>query len=62
VRQRLNLRWGVIPFRMDFDADPETNIRKTFQLLKRRQMVRFNHALFMFSKLFKATFKIIPVY
>ena len=39
VRQRLNLRWGVIPFRMDFASDPETNIRKTFQLLKRRQMV-----------------------
>ena len=39
VRQRLNLRWGVIPFRMDFSDNPEQNIQKTFSLLKRREMV-----------------------
>lgn len=39
MRQRLNLRWGVIPFRMNFAQDPEENIQKTFQLLKRREMV-----------------------
>ena len=40
VRQRLNLRWGVMPFRLDFDADPEENVDRTFALLKRRDLVR----------------------
>jgi len=39
TRQGLNLRWGVIPFRLDFAADPETNIARTFSLLKRRELV-----------------------
>jgi pyruvate kinase len=51
VRQRLNLRWGVIPFRMDFASDPETNIRKTFQLLKRRQMVNSGDLVIVVSDL-----------
>lgn len=40
VRQRLNMRWGVIPFRMDFQEDPEDNVQRTFRLLKAREMVR----------------------
>lgn len=39
VRQRMNLRWGVMPFRLDFDADPEVNVARTFSLLKRRGLV-----------------------
>ena len=39
VRQRLNLRWGVIPFLMDFDPNPEANTYKTFNLLKTRTMI-----------------------
>ena len=39
VRRRLNLRWGVMPFRLDFSADPEENVTRTFALLKRRDMV-----------------------
>lgn len=39
VRQRLNLRWGVMPFRLDFGDDPEKNIERTFKLLKRRALV-----------------------
>jgi len=39
VRQRMNLRWGVMPFRLDFDADPEVNVTRTFSLLKRRGLV-----------------------
>lgn len=31
VRQRMNLRWGVIPFRMDFSGDPEENVQRTFR-------------------------------
>ena len=35
----MNLRWGVMPFRLDFDADPEVNVARTFSLLKRRGLV-----------------------
>ena len=31
VRQRMNLRWGVMPFRLDFAANPEENVDTTFQ-------------------------------
>ena len=31
VRQRMNLRWGVMPFRLDFAANPEENIEITFK-------------------------------
>lgn len=34
VRQRLNIYWGVIPFRLDFSADLETNLQRTFAQLK----------------------------
>ena len=27
----MNLRWGVMPFRLDFEADPEQNIDRTFR-------------------------------
>jgi hypothetical protein len=46
VRQRLNLRWGVMPFRLDFGADPEENVDRTFALLK-----RFASHIFMCSSL-----------
>lgn len=39
VRQRLNLRWGVMPFRLDFSDSPEENVSRTFALLKAREMV-----------------------
>ena len=31
VRQRMNLRWGVMPFRLDFAENPEENIERTFK-------------------------------
>ncbi|KAK9843289.1 hypothetical protein WJX74_009903 [Apatococcus lobatus] len=40
VRTRLNMRWGVMPFRLDFGQDPETNVDRTFELLKRRNLVK----------------------
>ena len=40
TRQRLNLRWGVMPFRMDLQADPDANVDRTFALLKRRDLVQ----------------------
>ena len=40
TRQRLNLRWGVIPFKIVLEADnPEANVARTFMLLKRRNLV-----------------------
>jgi pyruvate kinase len=39
VRQHLNMRWGVMPFRLDFEDDPEANVRRTFSLLKARDLV-----------------------
>ena len=39
VRVRMNLRWGVMPFRLDFSPEPEQNIQRTFQLLQRRSLV-----------------------
>ncbi|KAK2079062.1 hypothetical protein QBZ16_002752 [Prototheca wickerhamii] len=39
VRQKLNLRWGVIPFLVRFEDDPETNVTRTFELLKRRSLI-----------------------
>lgn len=25
------MRWGVMPFRLDFEADPEANVSRTFR-------------------------------
>nr|XP_009767717.1 PREDICTED: pyruvate kinase isozyme A, chloroplastic-like [Nicotiana sylvestris] len=40
VRRRLNLQWGLTPFRLSFSNDMENNLNKTFSLLKARGMVR----------------------
>ncbi|BBN08758.1 pyruvate kinase [Marchantia polymorpha subsp. ruderalis] len=40
VRRRLNLSWGLIPFRVDFSDDMENNLRRTFALLKARGMMK----------------------
>jgi len=49
VRQRMNLRWGVMPFRLDFEADPEKNIDRTFSLLKRRDLIKKNDLVVVVS-------------
>ncbi|KAK7243147.1 hypothetical protein RIF29_37934 [Crotalaria pallida] len=40
VRRRLNLQWGLIPFRLGFSDDMETNLNKTFSLLKARNLIK----------------------
>eukprot|EP00262_Sarcandra_glabra_P013292 TRINITY_DN3649_c0_g1_i1.p1 TRINITY_DN3649_c0_g1~~TRINITY_DN3649_c0_g1_i1.p1 ORF type:complete len:579 (-),score=93.94 TRINITY_DN3649_c0_g1_i1:147-1883(-) len=40
VRRRLNLQWGLIPFRLSFSDDMESNLNRTFSLLKARGMIR----------------------
>ncbi|KAF2313915.1 hypothetical protein GH714_020508 [Hevea brasiliensis] len=39
VRRRLNLQWGLMPFRLSFSDDMESNLNKTFSLLKARGMI-----------------------
>ena len=51
VRQRLNMRWGVMPFRLDVDDDPEKNIERTFWLLKRRNLVHSGDLVVVVSDL-----------
>lgn len=40
VRRRLNLQWGLIPFRVGFSDDMESNLHKTFSLLKARNLIK----------------------
>lgn len=40
ARRRLNLRWGLIPFRLAYCDDMESNLRRTFSLLRARGMIR----------------------
>ncbi|XP_058105436.1 pyruvate kinase isozyme A, chloroplastic [Magnolia sinica] len=40
VRRRLNLQWGLIPFRLSFSDDMENNLNRTFSLLKARGMIK----------------------
>ncbi|KAL3700893.1 hypothetical protein R1sor_018915 [Riccia sorocarpa] len=40
VRLRLNMQWGLIPFRMDLREDVGSNLRRTFALLKARGMMK----------------------
>uniref|UniRef100_A0A2P2LRM5 Pyruvate kinase n=1 Tax=Rhizophora mucronata TaxID=61149 RepID=A0A2P2LRM5_RHIMU len=40
VRRRLNLQWGLIPFRLSFTDDMESNLNRTFSLLKARGMIK----------------------
>lgn len=40
IRRRLNLQWGLIPFRLSFSDDMESNLNKTFSLLKARGMIK----------------------
>ncbi|KAG9132731.1 hypothetical protein Leryth_014007 [Lithospermum erythrorhizon] len=40
VRRCLNLQWGLIPFQLSFSDDMESNLNKTFSLLKARGMIK----------------------
>ncbi|KAG2640345.1 hypothetical protein PVAP13_2KG085200 [Panicum virgatum] len=40
VRRRLNLQWGLIPFRLSFSNDMESNLNRTFSMLKARGMIQ----------------------
>ncbi|XP_028778733.1 pyruvate kinase isozyme A, chloroplastic-like [Neltuma alba] len=40
VRRRLNLQWGLIPFRLSFSDDMDSNLNRTFSLLKARNLIK----------------------
>eukprot|EP00899_Mesostigma_viride_P004869 jgi/Mesvir1/14383/Mv09780-RA.1 len=40
VRVKMNLKWGLIPFRMDFNANPEINVTTSFKLMLQHKLVR----------------------
>ncbi|CAN4091234.1 unnamed protein product [Withania somnifera] len=40
VRRRLNLQWGLMPFRLNYSDDMESNLNRTFSLLKARGMIK----------------------
>jgi len=40
VRRRLNLYWGVYPYRIEFSSDPEKTIQRAIELLKSKQFLK----------------------
>ncbi|CAI9765070.1 unnamed protein product [Fraxinus pennsylvanica] len=40
IHRRLNMQWGLIPFRLSYSDDMESNLNKTFSLLKARGMIK----------------------
>lgn len=55
VRQRLNLYWGLIPFRLVFSEDMEGNLQRTFALLKARGMMKSGDLIVAVSDLTTGT-------
>lgn len=51
VRRRLNMRWGVMPFRMDFGEDPEENVDRSFRLMLSRSLVKHGDLVIVLSDL-----------
>ncbi len=40
VRRKLNLYWGVTPYRIDFSSDPEKTIQRAITLLKSKKLLK----------------------
>jgi len=41
VRRRMNLSWGIVPFRIDlFKDNPERTVERTFKLLRARDLIK----------------------
>lgn len=54
VRRRLNLQWGLIPFRLSFSDDMESNLNRTFSLLKARGMIKSGDLVIAVSDLLQS--------
>ncbi|GLU07620.1 hypothetical protein SLE2022_245720 [Rubroshorea leprosula] len=49
IRRRLNLQWGLIPFRLNFTDNMESNLNRTFSLLKARGMIKSGDLIIVVS-------------
>lgn len=56
VRRRLNLQWGLIPFHlMSYSNDDmESNLKRTFSLLKARQMIKSGDLVLVVSDMLQS--------
>ncbi|KAJ7979962.1 Pyruvate kinase family protein [Quillaja saponaria] len=54
VRRRLNLQWGLIPFRLSFSDDMDSNLNKTFSLLKARNLIKSGDLVIAVSDLLQS--------
>ncbi|KAG0448007.1 hypothetical protein HPP92_028039 [Vanilla planifolia] len=54
VRRRLNLQWGLIPFRLSFSGDMESNLNRTFSLLKQRGMIQSGDLIIALSDMLQS--------
>ncbi|GBG69105.1 hypothetical protein CBR_g3803 [Chara braunii] len=51
VRQRLNLHWGLSPFRLQLSEDMEMNVKRAFALLQKRGFMKKGEMVVMVSDL-----------
>jgi pyruvate kinase len=50
VRRRMNLLWGIIPFRIDlFKDNPEATVERTFKLLRARGLIKAGELVIVVS-------------
>eukprot|EP00252_Welwitschia_mirabilis_P022542 TRINITY_DN6127_c0_g1_i1.p1 TRINITY_DN6127_c0_g1~~TRINITY_DN6127_c0_g1_i1.p1 ORF type:complete len:585 (+),score=84.92 TRINITY_DN6127_c0_g1_i1:220-1974(+) len=54
VRRRMNLQWGLIPFRLDFMDDMDSNLNRTFALLKSREMIKSGDLVIVVSDMLQS--------
>lgn len=49
VRRRLNLYWGIIPFRIEFSSDPEKTIQRSIEFLKKKDLIKKQNRVIIVS-------------
>ncbi|XP_015891499.3 pyruvate kinase isozyme A, chloroplastic [Ziziphus jujuba] len=54
VRRHLNMQWGLIPIRFDFTDDMESNLIRTFSLLKARKMIKHGDLIIVVSDMLQS--------
>ncbi|OMO78363.1 Pyruvate kinase [Corchorus capsularis] len=54
IRRCLNLQWGLIPFRLDFSDDMESNLNRTFSLLRAKGMIKSGDLIIVVSDILQS--------
>lgn len=54
LRRRLNLHWGSMPFCLGFSDDMESNLNRTFFLVKARGMIKSGDLIIVVSDLLQS--------